>query len=105
MPLATSQHLVPKNTKGLFVKKRFCFKKTRRTYITNLVDVCNIFFVIKNTKNSENARFREQEPFLKNAKTVFGVMLSKTVLDVFQNKPINLGSTSGFSWGGGIGMN
>ena len=56
------------------------------------------FFVIKNKKNSENTRFREQEPFLKNAKMVFGVMLSKTVLDVFQNKPINLG----FSLEGGI---
>ena len=33
---------------------------------------------------------------------VFSVMFSTTILDVFQNKSVNLGSTSGFSLGGGI---
>ena len=52
----------------------FMFSKTRRTK-----KIC-FFFVMKNTENTENTKFRKQEQFSKNIKMMF-FMLSKIVFN------------------------
>ena len=72
----TKDHNNLTRTKSLFVYnflKLFCVlkkkKKTMSTHRTSLV-LNRFFFVLKNTKSTENTKFREQEQFLDITKIV-----------------------------------